>query len=65
MIEKRYKAQDEALYRRMLLPWEEVLRRGLHKPPCAFRWFKSPNVTPIEYYRRAAETQPSPPLKAA
>ena len=66
MLEKRYTLEDEARWRRLVIAEEDRLRLRAH-PWCGagYRWFKSPNVTPLEHYRRALETQSSPPLRAA
>jgi len=52
IVLKRYTAREEAFWRKLLLPQE---RRHSFFPPwtgSGYRWFESPNVHPIEHYRR-------------
>jgi hypothetical protein len=45
-------AADEAFLRQLIRP-EEDRRRRTSAPWCGgYRWFRSPNVIPIEYGRR-------------
>ena len=52
MVVRRYSEKDEAFLRQVVIPEED--RRLFTTAPWSggFRWFKSPNVTPIEYWRR-------------
>jgi hypothetical protein len=46
--------EDEAFLRQLVLPEEDRLR--LHPTvqwTGGFRWFRSPNVIPIEYWKRS------------
>ena len=63
-MEKRFKAKDETFWQRMTLPVEECLKRGIEKPAGGYRWFRSPNIIPIEHYR-APEKKPAPRQKAS
>jgi hypothetical protein len=52
MITKRYSAQDESFLRGVVFPEED--RHLFTTAPWhgGFRWFRSANVVPIEYWRR-------------
>jgi hypothetical protein len=54
---------DEAFLRQLIFPEEDRHRFTATPWRGGFRWFRSPNVIPLEYYRRAVETKPR--LKAS
>ena len=57
MIEKSFSPTAEAFYRKRILSEEDRKRLlGDVEWKGGYRWFRSPNVVPIEHYRR------SPPL---
>jgi hypothetical protein len=49
---RRYAKHTEDFHRELTLPQED--RHKVTSAPWSggYRWFRSPNVTPIEYYRR-------------
>ena len=49
---RQYDPQEESFLRKLIIPEED--RRLFTTAPWhgGFRWFRSPNVTPIEYWRR-------------
>jgi hypothetical protein len=50
---RRYSTDDEAFWQRIVFP-EEDRHRFIRKPyDGGYRWFRSPNVIPIEHWRRA------------
>jgi len=52
VLVRRYQPDDEA-FRRQLTFAEEDRHKFTSAPwSGGYRWFRSPNVTPIEYYRR-------------
>jgi len=52
MVVRRYNAKDEAFLRQVVFPEED--RRLFTTVPWSggFRWFRSPNIVPIERWRR-------------
>ena len=53
MIEKRFSVKTEAFYRKRILSVEDRKRLlGDVEWRGGYRWFRSPNVVPIEHYRR-------------
>jgi hypothetical protein len=49
-----YTDTDEAFLRRLVLPEEDRLRLHLTVPWAGgFRWFRAPNVIPIEHGKRS------------
>jgi hypothetical protein len=52
MLVRRYNAKDEAFLQQVVIPEED--RRLFTTAPRSggFRWFRSPNVVPIEHWRR-------------
>jgi hypothetical protein len=65
MVEKTHMDDDEEFLRRMIFPEEDRHRFTATPWRGGYRWFKSPNVIPIERYKRAIETKPNPPVRAA
>jgi hypothetical protein len=63
MIEKKFSPATEAFYRKRILPEEDRRDRLGVEWKGGYRWFKSPNVVPIEHYRRQLE--PVPQQKAS
>ena len=56
-------AEDEAFLRQLVRP-EEDRRRFAHAPYAGgFRWFRSPNVVPIERWRERQQQLTTPPKK--
>jgi hypothetical protein len=57
---RRYTPRDEAFLRQVVFPEEDRhLFTSAHWRG-EFRWFRSLNVTPIEYWRRAREQEDRP-----
>jgi hypothetical protein len=52
MILKRYSQQDEAFLRRIVFAEEDRQLFTTASWRGEYRWFRSPNVVPIEYWRR-------------
>jgi hypothetical protein len=52
IIIRRYKPDDEAYRRQLTFAEEDRHRFTTAAWSGGYRWFKSANVTPIEYYRR-------------
>jgi hypothetical protein len=53
LLVRRYSESDEKFWRDLIFPEE---KRRLHTSDPwkgGYRWFQSPNITPIETYRRA------------
>ena len=61
-MEKRYSPQTEAFYRRHILPEEE--KTFPTTPGHGYRWFRSENVIPFEYYRRPTSGGSTPRIKS-
>jgi hypothetical protein len=53
MIVKKYSAEDEAFYRGLKLPVEDVPPGTPAGVEGAFRWFRSPNIVCLEQYQRS------------
>jgi hypothetical protein len=51
---RRYSQSDETFWRDLIFPEEK--RRLYTSDPWkgGYRWFQSPNITPIEYYAKSA-----------
>jgi hypothetical protein len=49
---RRYKPDDEAYRRQLTFAEEDRHRFTTAAWSGGYRWFRSPNITPIEYYRR-------------
>jgi hypothetical protein len=49
---RRYSEAEEAFYRHLIFPEEERRQLTSAKWDGSFRWFRSPNIIPIEKYRR-------------
>jgi hypothetical protein len=49
---RRYQPDDEAFRRELAFAEEDRHKFTTAAWSGGYRWFKSPNVTPIEYYRR-------------
>lgn len=54
MVVRKYSQSEEQFFRSVTLPFEEWLSTKI--PPRLLkggvRWFRSPNIVPIEYWRR-------------
>lgn len=51
---RRYAKTTEDFHRKFTLPYEDRIKGDATKKwPGGYRWFRSPNITPIEHYRRA------------
>jgi hypothetical protein len=52
MVVRRYSAEDETFLRQVVIPEED--RHLFTTTPWSggFRWFRSPNVIPVEYWQR-------------
>jgi hypothetical protein len=55
-MERRYSAEDEAFFRKMIQPEEE--RERFAKWDGSFRWFRSDNIVCLEHYLRRKQTSP-------
>jgi hypothetical protein len=71
-MEPTRKFDEETFWRKLILPEEEKLRLDPgHRWQGGFRWFRSPNIIPIERWRRKqaqstpATPAPSSPAKSA
>jgi hypothetical protein len=53
MIKKRYQLKDEEFFRSMMFPEEDRHRYTCKPWDGSFRWFRAPNVSCIEHYRRS------------
>jgi hypothetical protein len=62
VLVRRYVRQVEEFHRRFTLPQEARMQITDAPHTGGYRWFKSENVTPIEYYRRP-EIQVTTPTK--
>jgi hypothetical protein len=52
---RRYAKATEDFHRKFTLPYEDRIKGAATKKwPGGYRWFRSPNVKPIEHYRRAS-----------
>ena len=49
---RRYSQSEEAFFRNLIRPEEERRLLAPAKGNSSFRWFRSPNVIPLEKYRR-------------
>jgi hypothetical protein len=49
---RRYDKSTEEFHRQFTWSQEDRSKRTNQPWPGGYRWFKSPNITPIEYYRR-------------
>ena len=65
MVEKKHTDEDEAFLHQVIFAEEDRHRFTATPWRGGYRWFRSPNVIPLEHYRRGTETKPSPPLKVA
>jgi hypothetical protein len=64
-MEKRYSAKDETFWQKMILPEEDRCLVAARWTGVGYRWFRSDNVTCLEHYVRAAETNQTPHQKAS
>jgi hypothetical protein len=61
-VTQRQTEDEETFWRKLILPEEEHLRMG--KPwTGGYRWFRSPNVVPIEQWRKQPERRRTPAPK--
>jgi hypothetical protein len=49
-MEKKFSAKDEAFWQKRVLPEEDHAHMGVEWLG-GYRWFRSPNVVPIEHYQ--------------
>ena len=68
MAERKYKdaGEDEEFLRWMIFPEEDRHKFTTTPWRGGYRWFRSPNVIPLEHYRRpleikSPEIKPNPP----
>jgi hypothetical protein len=59
---RRYTRQTEEFHRRFTLPQEDRMQITNAPHAGGYRWFRSPDVVPIEYYKRP-EIQATAPTK--
>lgn len=52
---RRYDKSFEEFHRQFTLPQEDRMQHTDSPHAGGYRWFKSPNVVPIEYYRRVSD----------
>jgi len=52
MLVRRYNATDEAFLRQVVIPEEDRHLFTAATRSGGYRWFRSPNVVPIEHWRR-------------
>jgi hypothetical protein len=64
MILRRYSQQDESFLRLVVFPEED--RHLFTTAPWRgeYRWFRSPNIVPIEHWRRPAVVEEMPAKSA-
>jgi hypothetical protein len=61
---RRYSKEDEDFLRKLTWPHEDWHRFTSAKWSGCYRWFRSPNVVPIEHWRRP-EVVEEVPVKSA
>jgi hypothetical protein len=64
VILRRYNLEDEAFLRQVVFPEEDRHRFTAAPWRGEFRWFRSPNVVPIEHYRRVGKEREGEPVAA-
>jgi hypothetical protein len=52
-VVRRYNSKDEAFLRQIVIPEEDRHLFTAARWSGGFRWFRSPNVVPFEYWRRS------------
>jgi hypothetical protein len=52
MVVRRYSSVDEAFLRLVIMPEEDRYLFTTSPWSGGFRWFRSPNIVPIEHWRR-------------
>jgi hypothetical protein len=52
VLNPSYTGEAEAFWRSVTFPADELPRFTASSPVGGFRWFRSPNVVPIEKYQR-------------
>jgi hypothetical protein len=64
MIMRRYTPQDESFFRQVVFPEED--RHLFTTAPWhgGFRWFRSPNIVPIEHWQRVEVEALAPARRA-
>ena len=45
-------AEEEAFWQKLLLPEDDLRRQDCPRVPGGYRWFRAPNVIPIERWKR-------------
>lgn len=56
---QRRTEDEDTFWRRLILPEEDHLRMG--KPwTGGYRWFRSPNVVPLEQWRKKRDSRTTP-----
>jgi hypothetical protein len=61
MLERRFSIEEEVWWQKKILSEEDHRSMGTEWKG-GYRWFKAPNVVPIEHYRRP---EPTPQKKAS
>ena len=57
MVTRRYSKERDEFSRKFTMPFEEWLTSG-RRWLGGYRWFLTPNVIPIEHWRRVVEVEP-------
>jgi len=61
---RRYNQKEEEFFLTLTWPQEDRRRFTIATWSGGYRWFKSDNITPIEYYRRVRIQAPAPTKRA-
>lgn len=61
---RRYVKDTEDFHRKFTLPYEDRTKHASTKWPGGYRWFRSPNVIPIEHWRLKGQKRPPIGLSA-
>jgi hypothetical protein len=64
VILRRYNLEDEAFLRQVVFPEEDRYRFTAAPWRGEFRWFRSPNIVPIEHWRRVKAKEEGQPAAA-
>ena len=65
MANRKHTDDDEEFLHQVIFPEEDRHKFTATPWRGGYRWFRSPNIIPLEYYRRGTKAKPSPPLKVA
>jgi hypothetical protein len=60
LLNPSYTGEAEAFWRSVTFPADDLARFIAAIPVGGFRWFRAPNVTPIEKYQRPAPSSTEP-----